>query len=57
MNVRELNKLRESLGPILRYLATKYGTEQQDLKRFLLFIENTPLIMDYINECIGRNRL
>lgn len=54
MNVRELNKLsREFRTNSSRYLATKYGTEQQDLKRFLLFIENTPLIMDYINECIG----
>jgi len=53
MDVHELNKLgREFRTHSSRYLATKYGAEQQNLKRFLLFIENTPLIMDFINECI-----
>lgn len=35
-----------------RYLNTKYGTEQQDLKRFLTFIDDTPIIKDYLDECV-----
>lgn len=53
MDVKQLNKLsRDFRTSSSRLLSTKYGSEQQDLSRFLLFIENTPLIIDFVNECI-----
>lgn len=53
MDVKKLSKLsREFRINSSRLLSTKYGSEQQDLSRFLLFIENTPLIKDFIYGCI-----
>ncbi|WP_454844832.1 toll/interleukin-1 receptor domain-containing protein [Priestia megaterium] len=52
MDLKQINKLsRDFRTNSSRLLSTKFGSEQQDLLRFLLFIENSPLIMEYINEC------
>ncbi|PGH72161.1 hypothetical protein CN894_11800 [Bacillus thuringiensis] len=52
MDLKQINKLsRDFRTNSSRLLSTKFGSEQQDLSRFLLFTENSPLIMKYINEC------
>lgn len=52
MDLKQINKLSREFRTISsRLLSTKYGSEHQDLSRFLLFIDNSPLIIDYINEC------
>lgn len=56
MDLKQINKLsRDFRTNSSRLLSTRYGSEQQDLSRFLLFIENNSLIMDYIEECIQEN--
>ncbi|MGV7001968.1 toll/interleukin-1 receptor domain-containing protein [Priestia megaterium] len=52
MDLKQINKLsRDFRTNSSRLLSTKFGSQQQDLLRFLIFIENNPLIMEYINEC------
>lgn len=52
MDIKQINKLsRDFRTNSSRLLSTKFGSEQTDLSRFLLFIENNPLIMIFINEC------
>ncbi|MEK5431604.1 toll/interleukin-1 receptor domain-containing protein [Lysinibacillus sp. FSL R7-0073] len=53
MNIKQINKLcRDFRANSSRLLSTKLGSEQQDLSRFLLFIENNTLIKEYVSECI-----
>ncbi|MGE7023345.1 toll/interleukin-1 receptor domain-containing protein [Solibacillus cecembensis] len=53
MDLKQINKLgRDFRANASRLLSTKFGSEQQDLSRFLLFIENNSLIKEYISECI-----
>lgn len=52
MDIKQINKLsRDFRTNSSRLLSTKFGSEQTDLSRFLLFIENSTLIMKFINEC------
>lgn len=52
MNIQELSKIcRDFRMAASRLLSTKYGTEQSDLARFLLFIEKNEIIFKYIEKC------
>jgi len=56
MDAKEINKIcRDFRMAGSRLLSTKFGTEQSDLARFLLFIEKSDIIFNFIEGCSNKD--